>query len=95
MSRYTIKIPANKKDGTPAQEVVWSTRPPPTTRLAPENIMSKPRKLSEAAAAAETPVEMWSLFFDQQEGAVLFFQIYTCCFHEYLSLKLLKKNQLF
>jgi len=34
--------------------------------------MSKPRKLSEEAAAAETPAEMWSLFFDKKEGVVLF-----------------------
>jgi hypothetical protein len=72
MSRYILKIPGNKKDGTRPHEVVWSTHPPPTTRLGPENIMSKPRKLSEEAAAAETPAEMWSLFFDKKEGVVLF-----------------------
>jgi hypothetical protein len=35
--------------------------------------MTKPRGLSDAAAEAETPVEMWGLFIDKQEGVAVFF----------------------
>jgi hypothetical protein len=70
--RHTITITADRKRGRASRQLVWSTRPPATTKLGAENIMTKPEKLSAEAAAAETEGDLWSLFFTPEVEAVIF-----------------------
>ena len=70
LCRYTLRIPGDKKKGTKPQDIVWSTKPPSTSRLGPENIMTVEQRLSDEAKAAQTPGDMWSLFFTKQAAVV-------------------------
>ena len=64
--RYELTMTADKQWGTKTRTVTYTNKPPPPRRLAPENIMSKGRTLSEEAKAAETPKELWQLFFTDE-----------------------------
>jgi hypothetical protein len=66
ISRHTITITADRKRGRTSKQLVWTTCPPVTARIGPENIMTKPEKLSAEAEVAETEGDIWSLFFTQQ-----------------------------
>jgi hypothetical protein len=64
--RHEIRMTGDKQSGTKAKTVVWTTKPPPASRLAPQNIMSKPRSISREAQEAETPKQLWQLFFSDE-----------------------------
>jgi hypothetical protein len=46
--------------------MTWTTKAPVMTKQGPENIMSKPERLSKEALAAETAGDFWSLFFTDE-----------------------------
>jgi hypothetical protein len=56
----------DKKRNRPAREVTWSTKQPVSRRRGPEDIMTKPEKLSPTAAVASTEDELWGLFFTDE-----------------------------
>jgi hypothetical protein len=58
-----MKITADRKRKRPPREIVWTTHPPPSTRrVAPHNIRTKKRRISDEAQAAVTEEDFWSLF---------------------------------
>ena len=58
-----MKITADRKRKRPPREIVWTTHPPPSTRrVAPHNIRTKRRRISDEAQAAVTEEDFWSLF---------------------------------
>jgi len=58
-----VKITADRKRKRPAKEVTWTTHPPPPTRAPAQDIMTKRRRISNEALAAETEKDFFSLFF--------------------------------
>jgi hypothetical protein len=50
----------------------WTTKAPPTSRLGPVNIMTKPRKISAEAEAATEEMDFWRLFFTIEVGDDIF-----------------------
>ncbi len=64
--KHEITVTGDKDWGTKTRQVIWTNIPPPPRRLAPENIMTKPRTLSREAQDAEKPIEFWELFFTDE-----------------------------
>lgn len=60
---HHMKVTADRQRNRPARDIKWSTKPPPTRRRGPQDITSKPEKISAEAEAAETTADFWSLFF--------------------------------
>jgi hypothetical protein len=60
-----VKITADKKRNRAARELTWTTERPPPSKRGPENIMTKPEKISDEAADALTEGDLWSLFFTE------------------------------
>lgn len=56
----------DKEWGTRTRSVTWTNKPPPPRKLGPENIMTKPRRLSREAQEADTTLELWKLFFTEK-----------------------------
>jgi hypothetical protein len=67
-----VHLTADRARERPPRTVEWTTQVPPTARLGPENIMTKPQKLSAEAEAAVTEMDFWSLFFTQEVVSVIF-----------------------
>jgi len=65
LTRHTIRVTANRERGIPSRNITWTSQPPATARRGPEDIMTKPRSLSEEAKAARTYTELWNLFFTE------------------------------
>ncbi len=74
-----MKISADRKRKRPAKTIVWTTHPPPAARAAPQDIMTKRRRISDEALAAESEKDFFSLFF-----TVIFFDISTVMFRAVL-----------
>jgi hypothetical protein len=60
--RHKIRITADKKRGRPSRELIWTTKAPGTRKRGPEDIMSKPERISDEALAAQSVGDFWSLF---------------------------------
>jgi hypothetical protein len=63
---HTIHITGDNKRKRPARDLTWTTVIPPNRRRGPEDIMSKPQKMSVEAEAATTEGDLWSLFFTSE-----------------------------
>jgi hypothetical protein len=64
--RHKIRITADKKRDRPSREITWTTKAPATRKRGPEDIMSKPEKISDEALAAQSAGDMWSIFFTEE-----------------------------
>lgn len=65
-TRHVMKMTGDRARGIAPKTITWTTQPRPPRRIGPENIMSKPRKLSEEAAAASSPLELWELYWTDE-----------------------------
>jgi hypothetical protein len=61
---------ADRSRSRPARTIEWTTQAPPTARISPENIMTKPQKISREAEAAETELDFWEVFFRKEVSSV-------------------------
>lgn len=64
--RHKIRITADKKRDRPSRDLTWTTKAPESRKRAPEDIMSKPEKISAEALAAQSAGDFWSLFFTEE-----------------------------
>jgi hypothetical protein len=62
-TRYKVHLTADRKRNRKERSIVWTTKAPPTTRAGPENMYTKPQKISDKAKAAKSHADLWSLFF--------------------------------
>jgi hypothetical protein len=66
LSRYEVKVTADRKRGRPARTLKWTTRVPATRKRGPEDIMTKAEGLSAEALAADSVMDLWSLFITDE-----------------------------
>ena len=64
--RYTVKVTADKKRQRKERKMVWTTKAPPTARLGPQDIMTKPQGISEQAKSAKSHADLFRLFFNRE-----------------------------
>jgi hypothetical protein len=53
---------ADRQRGKGPSEVHWTTKTPSSRKRGPEDIMSRPEKISAEAEAAKTTADIWELF---------------------------------
>jgi hypothetical protein len=63
--RHKIRITADRKRDRPSRDLTWTTKAPESRKRGPEDIMSKPEKISNEALAAQSAGDFWSLFFTE------------------------------
>jgi hypothetical protein len=57
-----VNLTADRKRKRKERTIVWTTKAPPTARLGPQDIMSKPETISDKAKDAKNHLDLWSLF---------------------------------
>ena len=61
-----VDIAADKQWNTKFRKIIWSDKPPNSSKQPPENILRKERRMSNEAQAAVTPVQHWRCFFTNE-----------------------------
>jgi hypothetical protein len=58
-----VHLTADRKRNRKERSIIWTTKAPPTSRAGPQDIYTKPQKISNKAKAAKSHADLWSLFF--------------------------------